>query len=205
MPEPDYVSKDGTVRLYCGDCFGIIPELEAGIFDAVVTDPPYPDWMAEEYRYFDGILDFLKTMKMRQLIFWTTKREFPLDFTARHVWDKKTGCGSEYEFIYERNGHKNYKVFRHYLINSTVAASFTKDVWTGHKSQKPIALIVDCVKRVKGGCILDPFMGTGTTGVACVRTGKKFVGIELDRRYFDVAVSRIEKAFADQEMVRQGE
>ncbi len=205
MREPDYVSKDGTVRLYCGDCFGIIPELEAGIFDAVVTDPPYPDWMAEEYRYFDGILDFLKTMKMRQLIFWTTKREFPLDFTARHVWDKKTGCGSEYEFIYERNGHKNYKVFRHYLINSTVAASFTKDVWTGHKSQKPIALIVDCVKRVKGGCILDPFMGTGTTGVACVRTGKKFVGIELDRRYFDVAVSRIEKAFADQEMVRQGE
>jgi DNA modification methylase len=47
------------------------------------------------------------------------------------------------------------------------------------------------------GTVLDPFMGSGTTGVACVRTGRKFIGIELDRGYFDIAVKRIEKALAE--------
>jgi len=46
--------------------------------------------------------------------------------------------------------------------------------------------------------ILDPFMGSGTTGVACVRLGRKFIGIEIDPGYFKIAVKRIEQAFADQ-------
>jgi len=48
------------------------------------------------------------------------------------------------------------------------------------------------------GTILDPFMGSGTTGVACVRLGRKFIGIEIDPGYFKIAVKRIEQAFADQ-------
>jgi len=50
--------------------------------------------------------------------------------------------------------------------------------------------------------ILDPFMGSGTTGVACVQTGRNFIGIEIDRNYFDIAKARIEKAQA--EMVQAG-
>ena len=41
------------------------------------------------------------------------------------------------------------------------------------------------------GTVLDPFMGSGTTGIACVRTGRKFIGIEIDKSYFDIAVKRI--------------
>ena len=57
-----------------------------------------------------------------QFIFWTSKEPFILDYTAIHIWDKKTGCGSEYERIFERNGNKNFKVFRgechrNFLIN----------------------------------------------------------------------------------------
>jgi hypothetical protein len=188
----------GDCRLLLGDCLGILPTL--GRVDAVVTDPPYPDWLASEYRYFDGIIDGLNELDCRQLIFWTTKQEFPLDYSARHVWDKKTGCGSEYEFVYERNGQKNFKVIRHYLINSTVAASFTGDEWTGHKSQKPIDLIKWCVGFVGGETILDPFMGSGTTGVACVKLGRKFIGIEIDEGYFDIACDRIRKAYAQPDM-----
>ncbi len=52
---------------------------------------------------------------------------------------------------------------------------------------------------VENATILDPFMGSGTTGVACVKTGRKFIGIELDRGYFDIAVKRIEKALKERD------
>ena len=183
----------GDATLILGDCMKILPTL--GKVDAVITDPPYPDWLAEEYQYFDGILEPLNKFSCKQLVFWSTKRDFPLAFTARHVWDKKTGCGSEYEFLFERNGAKNFKVVRFYLINSDVAASFTGDVWTGHKSQKPIGLMRWCIDHIGAAeTILDPFMGSGTTGVAAIQLGRKFIGIEREERYFDIACRRIEQA-----------
>ena len=133
-------------KLYLGDCLDIMRTLPDKSVDAVITDPPYPDYYVAEYKYFDGILEPLKELDCRQLIFWSAKVEFPLDYSAIHIWDKKTGCGSEYERIFERNGHKNWKMFRHYLINSTVAASFTGDTFTGHKSQKPIKLIRELIE-----------------------------------------------------------
>lgn len=182
------------ITLYHGDCLEILPTLEAGSVDAVITDPPYPDYHVELYKQTP--IDWLADIDCRQLIFWTTKNGFPLDYSAVHIWDKKTGCGSEYERIFERNGHKNYKVFRHYLINSTVAASYTGDVFTGHKSQKPIKLMIELVLKFtdSGDTILDPFMGSGTTGVACVQTGRKFIGIEIDEGYYNIAKDRIAEA-----------
>ena len=47
------------------------------------------------------------------------------------------------------------------------------------------------------GTILDPFMGSGTTAVACIQTGRRFIGVELEPRYFEIAVKRVEKALAD--------
>ena len=185
----------GDCTLYLGDCMEVMPTL--GKVDAVVTDPPYPDWLAEKYKYFDGIIEHLNNYDCRQLVFWSTKCEFPLSYTARHVWDKKTGCGSEYEFIFERNGNKNFKVIRHYLINSSVAASFTGDVWTGHKSQKPIKLMQELIDifAKQHQTILDPFMGSGTTLVACAKLGRSGIGIELDEDYFNIACERVEKAY----------
>jgi len=62
-----------------------------------------------------------------------------------------------------------------------------------------VALMEWCLSHVAGETILDPFMGSGTTGVACVKTGRKFIGIELDRGYFDIAVKRIEKALQERD------
>ena len=185
-----------TVELHLGDCLEVMRSMPDKSVDAVITDPPYPDYYADEYLYREGLIDFLTELDCRQFVFWSAKVEFPLDYSAIHIWDKKTGCGSEYERIFERNGHKNWKMFRHYLINSTVAASFTGDTFTGHKSQKPLKLIRELIEKFtkEGDTIFDPFMGSGTTGVACVQTGRNFIGIEIDPTYFAIAERRIKEA-----------
>ena len=66
-----------------------------------------------------------------------------------------------------------------------------------HETQKPIRLMRELIQLFTNhsNVVLDPFMGSGTTGVACVKLGRKFIGIELDERYFDIACKRIEEAY----------
>jgi site-specific DNA-methyltransferase (adenine-specific) len=183
------VEKIGNATLYLGDCLEVLQTL--GAVKTVITDPPYPDWMADEYQYKEGALELLGIT--RGFVFWSAKYEFPLPYSAIHIWDKKTGAGSEYERIFEIGGHKNFKVFRHYLINSTVAASFVGDQFTGHPSQKPIRLMRELVMRTDGA-VFDPFMGSGSTGVACINLNRPFIGVEIKDDYFDIACERIENA-----------
>jgi site-specific DNA-methyltransferase (adenine-specific) len=65
-----------------------------------------------------------------------------------------------------------------------------------HPTQKPLPLITELVHLFSqpGGVVADPFMGSGTTGVACVKLGRKFIGIEIDPTYFDIACKRIQDA-----------
>jgi len=72
----------------------------------------------------------------------------------------------------------------------------------GHPTEKPIKLMAEIIKdfTAHGETILDPFMGSGTTGVACVKLGRKFIGIELDEKYFDIACKRIEEAYRQPDM-----
>ena len=185
----------GDCTLHLGDCREILPTL--GKVDAVVTDPPYPDFYVEEYKYRDDGIDFLGSLACRQFVFWSGDMPFPLPYSAAHIWHKNpSNCGAQYEKILERNGNKQRMVFTHYMVNSTVAASFARDVYTGHPSQKPIGLIKELVEMSNAQTILDPFMGSGTTGVACVKLGRKFIGIEISEEYFDIACKRIEKAYA---------
>ena len=63
-----------------------------------------------------------------------------------------------------------------------------------HPAEKPVTLIKKIVSETDGELILDSFMGSGTTGVACVEAGKRFIGIEINEKYFDIACKRIEEA-----------
>ena len=180
----------GDCTLYQGDCLEIMPTL--GKVDAVVTDPPYPNEYVEEYQYKDGTLERLAIQ--RGLVFWTSRAPFPLQYSTMHVWDKKIRVGRDFELVYEIGGNAESVVFRYYLVNSSVAASMTRDVFTSHPSQKPIALLTEVVSRTSGS-VLDPFMGSGTTGVACVNLDRKFIGIEIDEGYFDIACRRIQEAY----------
>tara|TARA_R110002020_G_scaffold169207_1_gene358240 strand:- start:230 stop:982 length:753 start_codon:yes stop_codon:yes gene_type:complete len=71
-----------------------------------------------------------------------------------------------------------------------------------HETQKPLKLLSELVRLFTSPAhtILDPFMGSGTTGVACAKMGRKFIGIELEPKYFDIACKRIEDAYAQPDM-----
>jgi len=65
-----------------------------------------------------------------------------------------------------------------------------------HPFEKPVGLLTHLLGYMAGVLVLDPFMGSGTTGVACVKTGRKFIGIEINQDYCDIAVRRITEALA---------
>lgn len=83
---------------------------------------------------------------------------------------------------------------------------YAKDRGGYHSTQKPVALLEDLVKTYtnEGDVVLDNCMGSGSTGVACINTGRKFIGIELDKQYFDIAVKRIFEAEAVKGGVHNG-
>ena len=183
-----------TQTIINADCLEYMKTLPDKSFDLVLTDPPYPDYHTELYGYKEGIIDFLKDIPCRQLIFWSAKVPFPLDYTAIHIWDKKVGVGSMYERIYERNGGAAYKVYNHYLINSTVAASLARDIFASHPSQKPIELMKELVTEYskEGDNILEPFAGSGSTLVACKHLNRNCVGIEISEKYCKIAQERLD-------------
>ena len=183
-----------TVTLHHGDCLEYMRTMRLESIDAVVTDPPYPDYHVDKWPTTP--IDDLDKFPCRQLVFWSASEYFPLSYSAVHIWDKLNGAGAQYERIFERNGSTWHKVYRRYFVNSTVAASFTGDVFVGHPSQKPVKLLVDLVLEFTppGATVFDPFMGSGTTGVACVRTGRNFIGCEIDPTYYAIAQRRIAEA-----------
>ena len=117
------------------------------------------------------------------------------------IWDKRKGI--------EDMAEKGWPLGEAELAWTNIigATRVFRNLWSGilrssekgefyHPTQKPIALMQWCFEIVKlrvGATVLDPFMGSGTTGVACVKTGRKFIGIEIDQGYFDIAVQRIKE------------
>tara|TARA_R110000851_G_scaffold103318_1_gene220252 strand:+ start:979 stop:1668 length:690 start_codon:yes stop_codon:yes gene_type:complete len=203
----------GDCTLYLGDCLEVMPTL--GKVDAVVTDPPYgTEEIVRGYRR--GGVDTIKNDKdftvseamlneaQRVLhdawiiSFFSGKRPKEIiacldDIYEVAVWDKlQMGLGGDFRSQTElialaRVGKpaplgKGSTVFR-----------FTRDA-SGHPHQKPLLLMVSLVGLLKG-TILDPFMGSGTTGVACAKLGRKFIGIEMEEKYFDIACKRIEAQY----------
>jgi DNA modification methylase len=69
-----------------------------------------------------------------------------------------------------------------------------------HPTQKPIEVMTFIIDRAPSGTVIDPFMGAGTTGVACANLGRKFIGIEIEPKYFEIACERIKAAYAQQRL-----
>jgi site-specific DNA-methyltransferase (adenine-specific) len=115
------------------------------------------------------------------------------------IWDKgHFGAGTGFRPRHEMVIHltKRAPVFHsaslgNVLPHSRVGAD------REHPTEKPVELIEDMLRVVSpdGGAVLDPFMGSGTTGVACAKLGRKFIGVEIDPRYFEIACRRIEEAY----------
>lgn len=201
----------GDCRLILGDCREILPTL--GKVDAVVTDPPYGiayqkgaggrgkhtvrniEAIAGDAEPFDPS-PFLDS---DDVILWGGNH-----FAARlpHgrwlAWDKLAGMDefdsfSDVEFAW-RKGRGKDRIFSHMWKGICKASEKAQGKERWHPTQKPIALMEWCVGMTTG-TVLDPFMGSGTTGVACARLARPFIGIEIEPRYFDIACRRIEEAY----------
>ena len=186
LPKPYFQDKD--VQIYLGDCRDILPSLPK--VDLVLTDPPYE---SQHLEYGSSDISFLKPLPCRQLIFWSARDAFPLDYTAKHIWDKRIGTATQYEMIYERNGGTSYNLYSAYRMNNSLSASWVGDEFLGHPSQKPIRLLVHLISEFtsKETLILDPFMGSGTTLRAAKNLGRKAIGIEIEERYCEIAAKRM--------------
>jgi DNA modification methylase len=219
MIRPYY--QDTAVTIYCGDCREIVPTL--GRFDLLLTDPPYgikrdkgfggfggfgkpiararfedDDWDADrpDKSVFDLILsssesaliwggNFFADMLPRSThwIFWDKLQTMPTFGDGELAWTnfKQT---TPKKFVYANNKIFADRVERH------------------HPTQKPLQLIEWCIGLAPKttSTVADPFMGSGTTGVACANLGKTFYGIEREPKYFDIACQRIENAYRQERL-----
>ena len=198
----------GAARLILGDCRDILPTLPR--VDAVVTDPPYGigkdgqirttggnggrkahdflDWDSERpaREVFDSILALSD-----DIIIWGGNYFADiLPPTGKWlVWDKG-------QRINQSDGELAWTSYHGALRIKVMNRVELLIDGTDHPTQKPIRLMKWCIGQLRNDAqtILDPFMGSGTTGVAAVQMGRKFIGIEREPKYFDIACKRIEDA-----------
>lgn len=185
----------GNATLYQGDFLAWLPSvLQIG---AIVSDPPYPN---NAGHFLDGVEAARRLIAAppcdHVIAFWDELEEpvSVLPLVAKHVWFRtNTNRPDNYEAIYEwrKDGQrKASKVFPFAVI--AVGLTGCTEA-TGHPTQKHTELMKRLVSMTEG-VVLDPFMGSGTTGVACMNLGRQFIGVELREDYFDIACQRIENA-----------
>jgi len=206
---PEKVTIAGC-DLWHGDCREVLPTLLLADA-ALVTDPPYglgdkwqggggtkkTSWRFDpnEAKAWDGeTVDGLEDIaaKFGEAIVWGGNYYRLEPSRCWLVWDKKQNdrwTTGQAELAWT-NLDRPVRAFR--FAQCEQASEGPKS----HPTQKPLALMAWCLKWLNAETVCDPFMGSGTTGVACVNAGKHFVGIERERRYFDMACERIERAAA---------
>lgn len=199
MVEPVII---GNCVLYNADCMEILPTL--GNVDAVLTDPPYGlgkrmqggPWATKASHYKDmhawdleanqAWIDAILALGVPSIIWGGNYFVMPPS-RCWLVWKKPyfpTMADCELAWCSEDANARVFEGLRSYGEKE-------------HPTEKPLQLMQWCIEQLPAGCntILDCFMGSGTTGVACAKMGRRFIGIELDSKYFDIACKRIEAAY----------
>ncbi len=216
------VEQIGDATLYLGDCMEVLPTLPK--VDAVITDPPYgigadrnlrankqhgnaaapskdygqSDW---DSRPPDDDLINEVIRAGRLAVLWGGNYFGLPPSPCWLVWDKENG----------NNGYADCELA---WTNMDKAVRRIKWRWAGmlqqdmankeervHPTQKPISVMAWCIDQAGNPqTILDPFMGSGTTGVAAVQLGRQFIGIEREPKYFDIACKRISHAYAQKSL-----
>jgi len=220
-PAPDGRSGDSSapicsasfpgVTLYNADCLKMLP-IEA---DAVISDPPYGiafqhsgggkgkgegRWLAKTCTIIgdDKPFDPAPWLEYPIVVLWGADHYAQrLPEGAWLVWDK---LGGQQDF------GDNFSDVEIGWVNKKSKSRIYRHLWKGlirhglhgkprlHVSEKPVPLMAWCMDKAKvpvGATVLDPYMGSGTTAIACIRTGRKFIGVEQDPKHFATAVERI--------------
>lgn len=203
--------------LYLGDCLDVLPEI-SGV-DAVITDPPYGMGLDTNYGQFGGTdYNGLKGGgRVWKRIEGDSQQFDPRPWMLGKVqvfWGAQYYChalpqkGGWMVFNKRGDGKPSEICFGDCELawcNVGQAVRMFSFMWHGvarwgkeeqiHPSQKPAALMAWAMEKSKvpiGATVLDPYMGSGSTGIACLRTGRHFIGIEKDPDYFKAACARLE-------------
>lgn len=191
----------GDATLYLADCMEVLPTL--GKVDAVITDPPYGISITRSNRLavsrgmggysWDEAPPDVSTINAicnagdKTILWGGNYFELPPS-RCFLIWDKQNDGRdfADIEFAWT-NIDAVARIFRQRPMNM--------DGGKVHPTQKPLRLMQWCIDQTGNPhTIIDPFMGSGTTGVAAVQMGRKFIGIEREPKYFDIACERIQKA-----------
>jgi site-specific DNA-methyltransferase (adenine-specific) len=202
------IEKIGDATLYLGDCRELLPYLPA--VDAVITDPPYGINITKSNRLavsrgmggdnWDEAPPDVATIKAvcdagDKAILWGGNYFGLPPARCFLIWDKQNEGRdfADIEFAWT-NIDAVARIFRQRPMNM--------DGGKVHPTQKPLRLMQWCIDQAGNPqTILDPFMGSGTTGVAAIQMGRQFIGIEREKKYFDIACERIANAYAQPSLI----
>jgi len=215
-------TEENPVVVHNGDCLDLLRSLPDGCVDAVITDPPYGmDWDTDSTRFTGGRPDLRwgdgrddwgavrndnkpfdpsPWLQFPRVVLWGMNHyaaSLPVGTTL--VWLKKAdhlfgSFLSDAEVAWMKGGHGVYCFRKQFPPPSRMAEGGGRCL---HPNQKPVELMKWCLDRAgvpKGGLVFDPFMGSGTTGVACLQTDRRFIGCELDPTHYATAVRRLDHA-----------
>lgn len=213
----------GDCRLLLGDCRDVLPTL--GKVDAVVTDPPYgigypyagyEDSQENLLALIAGFMPVSIAAAKRVVVTpgVSNLHSYPQpDWIGAWTWETtatygKLGYNQWQPILFYGEEMKGFGNINGSLKSDRIhfsggAAKIAGDVdGAKHTCPKPYAFVKRLMNRFtwEGETVVDPFMGSGTTGVACVKLGRKFIGIEIDEGYFEIACERIRKAYAQPDM-----
>jgi len=208
LPTPTWSNKEHDVSLYLGNSLDLVPQL--GPISALVTDPPYGISFRSNYRQVRH--KAIIGDETLSLLHWACA--LPV-IHSRYVFSRWDALGPDLRptscITWVKN---NWSMgdLKHAHASQTECILFwpgPQHCWPGkrprdvayanrtgnklHPTEKPVDLMTTIVGWTRGP-VLDPFMGSGSTGIACVDLGRPFIGIELDEAYFDTTVKRITTA-----------
>lgn len=212
----EYKRKEviGGCTLYLGDCLEVMPTL--GKVDAVVTDPPYGVSFQSNRRkerhlkiYNDdsnALLLFATSLEPSHSLYvfgrWENLADIPKPKSVitwvkdnHSMGDLNHEHGRQTELCFFYGGEKHFFKKR---PNDVIRCARTGN--NLHPTEKPVPLM-EVICGWTDGVIVDPFMGSGTTGVACAKMGRKFIGIEMEEKYFDIACKRVEEAYEQPDLL----
>lgn len=207
----------GDATLFQGDCLDILPT----IIDiaAALTDPPfgidYQSGYATDELWKEGdriandgdvsVRDAALAMfgDLPQLVFGSRRAPLPPGCKMVLTWDKGPALGmGDLSIPWKPSTEEIYVLGRGFVgrrdkgavIYHPPVQSMAKN-GRQHPNEKPVGLLQILLRSLPSGLTVDPFMGSGSTGVACVKTGRPFVGIEMKPKFFEIACRRIEEAY----------
>lgn len=215
LPKPYYRTENGV--LYHGDCLDILPHLEP--VDLVLTDPPYGIGADKNAYKNSGRVVGYGNRRVAKKIYADTnwdikisnedlikiinKSKYSVVFGGNYYYLPAQSCWVVWD---KKNYSSKFADCEIAWTNYGGSIRLVKHLWNGfaregnekrynHPTQKPVQVFLFIINLcpIKAETICDPFFGSGTTGVACERLGRKWIGIEIEEKYCEIAAKRIEQ------------